>query len=61
MSSTILLASREQLCLRYCSNKQQLNPSVSMRARQDDDNDEATDCPSIDTCGWDPGKDEAER
>ena len=31
-----------------------------MRARQDEDNDEATDRPLIDTSGWDPGKDEAE-
>jgi hypothetical protein len=30
-----------------------------MRARQDEDNDDALDRPSIDTCGWDPGKDEA--
>jgi hypothetical protein len=37
-----------------------INPSASMRARQDEDNDEATARPSIDTCGWDPGKDEAE-
>jgi hypothetical protein len=34
-----------------------LNPSsASMRARQDEDNDKATDCPSIDTCCWDPGR-----
>ena len=38
----------------------QINPSDSMRARQDEDNDEATDRPLIDTSGWDPGKDEAE-
>jgi len=31
-----------------------LNPSASMRARQDEDNDEAPARPSIDTCGWDP-------
>jgi hypothetical protein len=37
-----------------------LNPSASMRARQDEDNDEATARPSIDTCSLDPGKDEAE-
>jgi hypothetical protein len=37
-----------------------LNPSASMRARQDEDNDDALDRPSIDTCGWDPGKDGAE-
>jgi hypothetical protein len=37
-----------------------INPSTSMRARQDDDNDDALDRPSIDTCGWDPGKDDAE-
>ena len=37
-----------------------LNPSASMRARQDEDNDDALDRPSIDTCGWDPGKDDAE-
>jgi hypothetical protein len=37
-----------------------LDPSASMRARQDVDNDEAPARPSIDTCGWDPGKDEAE-
>jgi hypothetical protein len=36
-----------------------INPSTSMRARQDEDNDDALDRPSIDTCGWDPGKDEA--
>ena len=33
-----------------------LNPSASMRARQDEDNDDALDRPSIDTCGWDPGR-----
>jgi hypothetical protein len=37
-----------------------INPSASMRARQDEDNDNALDHPSIDTCGWDPGKDDAE-
>jgi hypothetical protein len=37
-----------------------INPSVSMRARQDEDNDDALDRPSIDTCGWDPGTDDAE-
>ncbi len=57
-----------------------LNPSASMRARQDEDNDssphansfvigpavikhthdDALDRPSIDTCGWDSGKDDAE-
>jgi hypothetical protein len=37
-----------------------LNPSASMRARQDEDNDKALDRPSIDTSGWDPGKDDAE-
>jgi hypothetical protein len=37
-----------------------LNPSASMCARQDQDNDDALDRPSIDTCGWDPGKDDAE-
>ena len=31
-----------------------LNPSASMRARQDEDNDKAPARPSIDTCGWDP-------
>jgi len=31
-----------------------------MRARQDEDNDEAPARLSIDNCGWDPGKDEAE-
>ena len=31
-----------------------------MRVRQDEDNDDALDRPSIDTCGWDPGKDDAE-
>jgi hypothetical protein len=30
-----------------------------MRAQQDEDNDDAPARPSIDTCGWDPGKDEA--
>jgi hypothetical protein len=30
-----------------------------MRARQDEDNDDAPARPSIDTCGWAPGKDEA--
>ena len=35
------------------------NPSASMRARQDEDNDDAPARPSIDTCGWAPGKDEA--
>jgi hypothetical protein len=29
-----------------------------MRALQDEDNDDDPDCQSIDTCGWDPGKDE---
>jgi hypothetical protein len=33
-----------------------LNPSASMRARQDEDNDEAPARPSIVTCGWDPGR-----
>jgi hypothetical protein len=33
-----------------------LNPSASMRARQDEDNDDALDRPLIDTCGWDPGR-----
>ncbi len=33
-----------------------LNPSASMRARQDEDNDEAPARPSIDTWGWDPGR-----
>jgi hypothetical protein len=28
-----------------------------MRVRQDEDNDEAPARPSIDTCGWDPGRD----
>ena len=35
-----------------------LNTSASMRARQDEDNDDAPARPSIDTCGWDPRKDE---
>jgi len=34
----------------------QLNPSVSRRAQQDEDNDEAPARPSIDTCCWDPGR-----
>jgi hypothetical protein len=33
-----------------------LNPSASMRARQDEDNDDSLDRPSIDTCCWDPGR-----
>jgi hypothetical protein len=33
-----------------------LNPSASTRARQDEDNDDALDRPLIDTCGWDPGR-----
>jgi hypothetical protein len=33
-----------------------LNPSASMRARQDEDNDDSLDHPSIDTCCWDPGR-----
>ena len=37
-----------------------LTPSASMRVRKHENNDEATARPSIDTCGWDPGKDEAE-
>ena len=32
-----------------------LNPSDSMRHRQDQNNDDVLDRPSIDTCGWDPG------
>ena len=34
-----------------------LKPSASMLVRQDGDNDEDTARPSIDTCGWDPGRD----
>jgi hypothetical protein len=30
------------------------NPSASMRARQDEDNDKDPAHPLIDTCGWDP-------
>ena len=30
-----------------------------MRARQDEDNDDAPARLVIDTCGWDPGKDKA--
>jgi hypothetical protein len=37
-----------------------LNPSAAMRARQDEDNDEAPAHALIDTCGWNPGKDEVE-
>jgi hypothetical protein len=37
-----------------------LNPSASMRVRQDEDNDESPARPLIDTCGWEPGKDEIE-
>ena len=35
-----------------------LKPSASMRARQDEDT--VLDCSLRDTCGWDPGKDDAE-
>ena len=35
-----------------------LKPSASMRARQDEDT--ALDRSSLVTCGWDPGKDDAE-
>jgi hypothetical protein len=34
----------------------QFNTSASMRAQQDEDNDEATARPLIDTCSWDPGR-----
>jgi hypothetical protein len=37
-----------------------LNPFASMRAPQDEDNDTALDRSSLVTCGWDPGKDDAE-
>jgi hypothetical protein len=38
-----------------------LNPFASMRAQQDEDNDTALDRSSLVTCGWDPGKDDAQR
>ena len=38
-----------------------LNPFASMRAPQDEDNDTALDRSSLVTCGWDPGKDDAQR
>jgi hypothetical protein len=37
-----------------------LDPFASMRAPQDEDNDTALDRSSLVTCGWDPGKDDAE-
>jgi hypothetical protein len=37
-----------------------LNPSASMRARQDEDKGEDPARLSIDNYGWDPGKDEAQ-
>jgi hypothetical protein len=36
----------------------QFDTLASMRALQDEDNDEATVRPLINTWGWDPGKDE---
>jgi hypothetical protein len=37
-----------------------IKPSDSMRALQDEDNDEAPDRVLIDTCVWDPWKDEVQ-
>ena len=37
-----------------------LNPFASMRAPQEEDNDTALDRSPLVTCGWDPGKDDAD-